>query len=53
MQFAAFHTREAEGLLCWADRGLLSAGVSVVKESLCAQDKSQCGFCEQKDPPST
>lgn len=52
MQFAAFHTREAEGLLCCADRGSLSAGVSVVKESLCAQ-KSQCGFCEQQDPPST
>lgn len=53
MQFAAFHTREAEGLLCCADRGSLSAGVSVVKESLCALGKSQCGFCEQEDPPST
>lgn len=53
MQLAAFHTRDAEGLLCCADRGSLSAGVSVLKESLCALDESQCGFCEQEDPPST
>lgn len=45
MQFAAFHTRGAEGLLCWADRGSLSAGVSVVKGSLCAQEEPQCGLC--------
>lgn len=42
-----------EGLLCCADRGSLKAGVSMVKESLCAQDGSQCGLCEGQDPPST
>lgn len=53
MQFAAFHMSGAEGLLCCGDRGSLSGGISVVKESLCAQSESQCGFCEQRDPAST
>lgn len=53
MQFGTFHMGGEEGLLCCADRGSLKAGVSVVKESLCAQDGSQCGLCEGQDPPST